>query len=194
MIVGITGTSGVGKSTFMRTFFEALPQSRFLTSTTTRAKRAADTDEKHGEEYECISQEEFAKLEAEEAFLRIFEGYGNKYATRKEYIDEALRTADTYYLAALLIPGAQAFYAHAKEVGLGGETYFLYLDLPGEEKRAWRLHERGETDTKRFEPELEVWRKEAENSGVPFIYLDAENTPENLVREAIETIERQKLL
>lgn len=190
MIIGITGTSGVGKSTFMRTFFEALPESRFLTSTTTRAQRAADTDEGHGEEYECVSHEAFAQHQTEGAFLRVFEGYGNSYATRKAYIDEALRARDTHYLAALLIPAALAFYTYATDVGLADEIRFLYLDLPSEEKRTWRLNEREETDIKRFEPELEIWRKEARESGVPFIYINAEQTPQELVREAAGKIER----
>lgn len=188
MIVGITGTSGVGKSTFMRTFFDALPQSRYLTSTTTRPRRDMDADTGHGEEYECVTHEEFDALAAEGRFLRVYDGYGNKYGTRIEYIEEALRSSETIYLAALLIPAAQDFFACAFRAELSKQIHFIYLDLPSEDTRAGRLRERGETDATRFNPELAQWRQEAELSAVPFVFLNAQRTPEDLVRDALQAV------
>lgn len=188
-ILSVTAPSGIGKSTFMKTFLEKVPESALLTSTTTRAKRDTDLTWKNASEYEHISVESFIELAESGAFLSVFgKEYGNRYGTKKELFFKALRS-DTIYLAGLFIPAAELFLEKAKESNLSDRLFSVYLDLDDERERLRRLGNRGESSLVRFEPELERWRKLAKSSRVPFLFLDASHTPEVLVEETLQRIQ-----
>lgn len=183
-ILTVTAPSGIGKSTFMKVFLETVPESALLTSTTTRSRRETDLVWKGKEEYECVSVEKFIELSEAGSFLGVFgKEYGNRYGTKKELFVEALRS-ETIYLAGLFIPAAELFLEKAKEANLSDRLHSVYLDLDDERERLRRLGNRGESSLVRFEPELERWRSLAQNSTVPFVFLDAMQSPERLVEEA----------
>jgi guanylate kinase len=186
MLIGIVGPSGTGKSSLIRAYAE---QSKgqlvcFLTSTTTRAPRASDSVIGTSKEYEYADEASFeASLRAGQ-FLKPFGDYGKRYATRLTYLeDERVWGNRCAYFAVLLIEAAQLFAKYAMENDRG-EVHFFYLDMQHEEERIRRLHERGETNPKRFEPELDAWREKAKDSGIPFTYLNAErDSAEDLAKE-----------
>ena len=87
LLLILSGPSGVGKTTITRGVERAIGDSVFSVSYTTRAKTEADTE---GVDYHFISDERFAELEAEGAFLESADVFGKKYGTRKRWVDEQL--------------------------------------------------------------------------------------------------------
>lgn len=74
----VSGPSGVGKSTLCRHILKQMPDIRLSVSCTTRAPRSGETD---GQEYWFITEEEFRKKIAEQAFAEWAEVYGRLYGT-----------------------------------------------------------------------------------------------------------------
>lgn len=84
-IIIFSAPSGSGKTTIVRALLERYPQFEFSISATSRAPRGA---EQHGVDYYFLSQEEFARKVAEEAFVEWEEVYeGTSYGTLKSEID-----------------------------------------------------------------------------------------------------------
>ncbi len=185
MIIGITAPSGVGKSSFVKAFFDAQRNAHFLVSTTTRVARERDL-QLHGEsEYEHVSEVEFEKMVPQ--FLQPFGHYDARYGTLRSRFEEALRSSEPY-LAALVIPAAERMFAEAQKINLQNNLQLLYLDLPNEEERLRRLGERGEENKTRFVPELEQWRTQAQASKLPYVFIEATKPPQELVEEALRQL------
>lgn len=85
MILLITGPSGAGKSSFIGRLMEQDPRLAFSISTTTRPIRAGERD---GREYDFVDGPTFDRLLAEDAFVEWAVVHGNKYGTRKSYLEE----------------------------------------------------------------------------------------------------------
>lgn len=84
-IIIFSAPSGSGKTTIVRALLERYPQFEFSISATSRAPRGAEL---HGVDYYFLSQEEFARKVAEEAFVEWEEVYeGTSYGTLKSEID-----------------------------------------------------------------------------------------------------------
>ena len=83
----ISGSSGVGKGTVLKTFMEKHPDFMLSISCTTRKPREGEVD---GVNYFYISQEEFSHCIEEDKFLEWAEFAGNKYGTKKKFIKECL--------------------------------------------------------------------------------------------------------
>jgi len=66
--------------------------------------------------------------------------------------------------------------------------YHFYLDLKDEEERKRRLAERGEQEQQRLEDNILQWRTRAEESGLPFHFLDASRLADEIVKEALTYI------
>jgi guanylate kinase len=186
-IIAVAAASGVGKSTFMRTFLQTVPRSSMLTSTTTRAPRESDIRLPHAQEYEYVTSEAFKRLESEGAFPDTFgKEYGTRYGHRTTVIKHALESPNAH-LGALFVPGIEMLFDIAREEFFRErDMHAIFLDLNDEEERRRRLRQRGETDEVRFKEELAQWRKLIEKSSdIPFFTLDASQSPEALVHQAI---------
>ena len=83
----ISGPSGVGKSTVLRTLFEGRDDLYFSVSATTRAPRPTETPDV---DYRFIEAETFRQWIGEGEFLEYAEYVGNFYGTPKRYVDEAM--------------------------------------------------------------------------------------------------------
>jgi guanylate kinase len=82
----VTGPSGVGKGTLIRTLRERFPGLELSVSATTRPPRPGEED---GVDYHFLSEEEFQRrLDAGE-FLEHAEYAGNRYGTLRTEIDRA---------------------------------------------------------------------------------------------------------
>ncbi|WP_447970775.1 guanylate kinase [Nitrospira sp. M1] len=77
----LSGSSGVGKSTLCKHIIASIPDVQLSVSYTTRSIRGGET---HGVEYWFIDQEEFRRMIAQEAFLEWAEVYGNLYGTPRQ--------------------------------------------------------------------------------------------------------------
>ncbi len=83
----ISGPSGVGKSTVVRTIMEQDDHIRFSVSMTTRAKRPAEV---HGESYFFVTHQAFEQAIANGELLEYTEYVGNYYGTPEPAIDAML--------------------------------------------------------------------------------------------------------
>lgn len=181
MILTLTAASGVGKSTFLKTLREVPGLAVHpLTSTTTRLKRG---DELPGE-YEHVSHAMFDAMAIRGEFLQPFDAYDNRYGTRLSLIDQAL-ASDDLYVPILVIPAVKLFANYAASKNKSDRIMHVYLDLDDENERRRRLAGRNEQDMGRQKEEIESWRVQAKQLGVPFLFLDARNTPEELVRQTL---------
>jgi guanylate kinase len=88
MLVVISGPSGAGKSTFVKALLAADPRLSFSVSTTTRPPRAGETE---GVQYSFVSDAEFDRLVAEEAFVEWAHVHDRRYGTRRAHVERMLR-------------------------------------------------------------------------------------------------------
>ena len=85
----ISGPSGVGKGTIVKTLVKRREDVVESVSCTTRAPREG---ERHGREYFFLSKEEFLKRVDEGDFLEYDEHFGNYYGTPKSFVKEMLKS------------------------------------------------------------------------------------------------------
>jgi guanylate kinase len=83
----ITGPSGVGKGTLIRSLFDRLPELQLSVSATTRAPRPGEHD---GTEYHFLTREQFDALVAADEFVEWAEYSGNRYGTLRSELDRRL--------------------------------------------------------------------------------------------------------
>ena len=87
----MTGPSGVGKGTLIRTLRERVPDLELSVSATTRAPRPGEED---GVDYHFLSQPEFERRLAAGDFIEHAEYAGNRYGTLRSEIGRARETRD----------------------------------------------------------------------------------------------------
>ena len=83
----ISGSSGVGKGTVLKGFLDKNPNFMLSISCTTRAPRKGEVD---GVNYFFLSKEEFQNCIDNDKFLEWAEFAGNRYGTKKKYINRCL--------------------------------------------------------------------------------------------------------
>ena len=89
ILVVVSGPSGVGKGTIVKTLVKRREDVVESVSCTTRAPREG---ERHGREYFFLSKEEFLKRVDEGDFLEYDEHFGNYYGTPKTFVKEMLES------------------------------------------------------------------------------------------------------
>lgn len=86
-LIVISGSSGVGKGTLIKKFFEKHPDFMLSISCTTRKKREG---EKEGVDYFYLSKEVFEQGIKNDEFLEWAEFSDNYYGTQKEFVQNCL--------------------------------------------------------------------------------------------------------
>ncbi len=81
----ITGPSGVGKGTLIRTLLERVPELELAVSATTRAPRPGEHD---GEHYPFLSDEAFDQRVTQGAFVEHASYSGRRYGTLRSELDQ----------------------------------------------------------------------------------------------------------
>ena len=84
----VSGPSGVGKGTIVKTLVSRRNDVVESVSCTTRAPRKGEV---HGREYYFLTKEEFLKRIKENDFLEYDEHFGNYYGTPKSFVRETLK-------------------------------------------------------------------------------------------------------
>ena len=83
----VSGPSGVGKSTVLKSLLDRRENVYFSVSATTREIRPGEEDGVH---YHFLEVDTFRQWIAREEFLEYAEYVGNFYGTPKRYVDEAM--------------------------------------------------------------------------------------------------------
>ena len=85
----VSGPSGVGKGTIVKTLIKRRSDVVESVSCTTRAPREGET---HGKEYFFLTKEEFLERLEKQDFLEYDEHFGNYYGTPISFVEEMLKT------------------------------------------------------------------------------------------------------
>ena len=89
ILMAVSGPSGVGKGTIVKTILDRREDVVESVSCTTRAPREGEI---HGKHYFFLSHEEFQRRIEEDDFLEYDEHFGNYYGTPKSFVAETLKT------------------------------------------------------------------------------------------------------
>ena len=89
VLMAVSGPSGVGKGTIVKTLIQRRKDVVESVSCTTRLPREGEVDGKH---YFFLTREEFEKRIQENGFLEYDEHFGNLYGTPRAFVEETLKT------------------------------------------------------------------------------------------------------
>ena len=95
MLLIISGPSGTGKGTLVKKLMENDPTFRFSCSVTTRKPRVGEIEGIH---YYFVTDEEYDRLLAENAFLEHATVHGNRYGTLRKPVEEMMQKGDNVLL------------------------------------------------------------------------------------------------
>ena len=129
----ISGPSGVGKGTVVRSLLQAQPSLRFAVSYTTREPRPGETDGVH---YRFVDEDTFTAIADAGGFLEWAEIFGHRSGTPAADVEEA-RVAGDDVLLEVDVQGARSVRERVADAVL------VFLQPPSEEELERRLRERG---------------------------------------------------
>jgi guanylate kinase len=151
MIVLITGPSGAGKSTVIGALMAADERLAFSVSTTTRPKRAGETD---GVDYDFVDEARFDELVGADAFVEWATVHGHRYGTRRDHLDAMVAAGTIPVLDIDVQGGAQII------PKFGEELVSVFLFPPSWRALEERLRRRATDDDEVIAGRLATARKE----------------------------------
>ena len=143
-LIVITGPSGVGKGTIVRSLIQKYSQLQLSVSATTRKPRSGEID---GRDYYFLSREEFESAIANDEFLEWAEYAGNYYGTPKTKVQELIDSGKWVLLEIELV-GARII------SGIFPDALRIFLLPPSIEELAARLRKRGKDPESAIEQRL----------------------------------------
>ena len=143
----VTGPSGVGKGTLIRTLRERVPGLELSISATTRRPRPG---EQAGVDYHFLSQEDFDRRLEAGAFLEHAEYAGNRYGTLRSEVGRARAAGARALVLEIEVQGAR----QVREALPAAVQVFIAP--PSEEALRTRLVGRGADDPDQIERRLAV--------------------------------------
>ena len=132
VLLAVSGPSGVGKGSIVKTIIQRRDDVVESVSCTTRPPREGEVD---GKAYFFLSREEFQRRIAENDFLEYDEHFGNFYGTPKSFVREMLKEKSV--ILEIDVNGA----LNAKKAF--PESVLVMIVPPSEEELAKRLKGRG---------------------------------------------------
>jgi guanylate kinase len=146
----ITGPSGVGKGTLIRTLLERVPELELAVSATTRAPRPGEEDGTH---YHFLDDVEFDRRVVEGDFLEHAEYSGRRYGTLRSELDK--RTAEgASVVLEIEVQGAR------QVADTMPDAVRIFIAPPSEETLRTRLIGRGTDTPEQIEARLQVAKAE----------------------------------
>ena len=146
----ITGPSGVGKGTLIRTLLERIPALELSVSATTRAPRPGEVD---GEAYHFLSEAEFERRVEAGDFVEHAGYSGRHYGTLRSELERRTREGAPVVLE-IEVQGARQIKRTMPE------AVRIFIAPPTEEALRTRLIGRGTDDPEQVEARLQTAREE----------------------------------
>ena len=142
MVVTISGSSGVGKTTIEKNLLKRLANAEVVVSVTTRKKRNNDNPG----EYQYVSKFWFRLLDKLGAFLWTVNIHGNLYGTLESSVRKALKRYDDFSLMILVPDRVKNLMSYARERGYEESVKSFYILSPSPEILKKRLQDRGDSE------------------------------------------------
>ena len=146
----ITGPSGVGKGTLIRTLLERVPELELSVSATTRRPRPGETQ---GVDYHFLGEDEFERRVQEGAFVEHADYSGRRYGTLREDLEQRLARGAPVVLE-IEVQGAR------QVAETMPEAVRIFIAPPSEEALRTRLVGRGTDAPEDVEKRLATAREE----------------------------------
>ncbi len=143
-LIVITGPSGVGKGTIVKSLIKEHSQLHLSVSATTRKPRPGEVD---GRDYYFLSREEFESAIADGEFLEWAEYAGNYYGTPKTKVQELIDSGKLVILEIELV-GARII------SGIFPDALRIFLLPPSIEELEARIRQRGKDPESAIEKRL----------------------------------------
>lgn len=172
----ISGASGVGKSTVLKMVMEQRPDLQFSVSATTRKARPGEQDGVH---YYFVTNDEFEKMIAEDAFLEYDAHNKNWYGTPAQQVEDKLQRGHVI----LDIEPVGAFNVQDKRP----DATLIFIEPPSWGELERRLRGRGDTPEDQIAMRLE--RAKWENEQKPrYNYIVVNEQVEACANEILHII------
>jgi guanylate kinase len=179
-VLVVTGPSGVGKGTLIRTLRERFPGLELSVSATTRPPRPG---EQQGVDYHFLSADEFDRRLGAGEFVEHAEYAGNRYGTLRSEIDRARASGARALVLEIEVQGArQVRDALPRAVQ-------AFIAPPSEEALRTRLIGRGADEPDQIERRLDVAREELAARD-EFEHVIVNDRLEDAVQELVELVAR----
>jgi guanylate kinase len=179
----ITGPSGVGKGTLIRTLLERVPELELSVSATTRKPRLGET---HGVDYHFLDDAEFQRRVERGEFVEHANYSGRRYGTLREDLDQRMARGVPVVLE-IEVQGAR------QVAETMPEAERIFIAPPSDQALRNRLIGRGTDSPEDVEKRLATAREElAARREFPHVVVndrldDAVTALEELVRSALES-------
>ena len=173
----ITGPSGVGKGTLIRTLRERVPELELSVSATTRAPRPGEAE---GVDYHFLDDAEFERLVGEGAFVEHARYSGRRYGTLRSELERRVAEGRPVVLE-IEVQGAR----QVREAM--PETVQIFIAPPGEDALRARLVGRGDTPPEEMEARLETAREELAARD-EFTHVVVNDRLEDAVEELVQLV------
>ena len=149
----VTGPSGAGKTSVIGRVMKSLPGLSFSVSHTTRPRRERETD---GVDYIFVSEDGFARLAREGAFVEHVVYSGSRYGTSRKQLEECFRRG-TDVILNVEVEGAKSL----RESGLGERPIvYIFLAPSTLDRLAERLRSRGTESEEKISERISVAAEE----------------------------------
>jgi guanylate kinase len=175
----ITGPSGVGKGTLIRTLLDRVPELELSVSATTRAPRPG---EEHGTDYHFLDDAEFDRRVQGGEFVEHANYSGRRYGTLRSDLDQRLERGAPVVLE-IEVQGAR------QVAETMPEAVRIFIAPPSEEALRTRLVGRGTDSPEDVEKRLATAREELRAQGefAHVVYNDRLDDAVSALEEVVRT-------
>ncbi len=173
----ISGSSGVGKGTVIKSLLERCPDLNLSISCTTRQPRPGEKD---GVNYFFVTREDFNKSINNDEFVEWAEFSGNLYGTKKSYIEKCIANNKNVLLE---IETQGALQVKEKMPN----AVLIFIAPPSLEELEARLRGRHTETEEAIQKRLEFVKLEIENSK-QYDYVVINDTVDNAVNQILKII------